>query len=156
MQVLDTDKIFADFPDAHIVHIVRNPWSGYADTCKRPFPISLKRYAWTWNYCQHLALTYQQVYPDRIHVIRFEDLIADREATMAGLLKKIELPMSEKCLAPSFNGVILEEVYPWGTIRIPTPDTNLKTAHELSQMQQAQIEAETVVMRTLLKYQNFL
>jgi hypothetical protein len=152
--VLDTDKIFTDFPDAHVVHVVRNPWSGYSDTCKRPFPISLKRYAWTWNYCQHFALTYRRKYSGNFHIVRFEDLVADRAATTASLLNKIGLPMSEKCLEPSFNGSKLEEVYPWGTIRIPTPDMNIQTAHELSQEQRAQIKCETGVMCAALEYQD--
>ena len=84
MQVFDTDKILADFPDGHVIHVVRNPYSGFADTSKRPFPLGLKRYAWTWNLCQHMALTYGEKYPDRFHLVRFEDLVANQGATMEG------------------------------------------------------------------------
>src|SRR5262249_55096518 len=42
--VVDADKILADFPHGHVLHIVRNPWSGYADTRKRPVPMSLQDY----------------------------------------------------------------------------------------------------------------
>jgi hypothetical protein len=55
---LDTEKIFSDFPNAQVIHVVRNPYSGFADTKKRPYPLSLKRYIWTWNIMQHIALTY--------------------------------------------------------------------------------------------------
>ena len=72
VMVLDTDKIFADFPDGHVIHVVRNPYSGYADTKKRPFPLGLERYAWTWSYCQLLALTYAEKYPANFHILRFE------------------------------------------------------------------------------------
>jgi len=42
--VIDTKKILSDFPQAHLVHVVRNPWSAYADTKKRPVPLSLQDY----------------------------------------------------------------------------------------------------------------
>ncbi len=35
---VDANKILADFPKAHVLHVVRNPWSAYADTKKRPVP----------------------------------------------------------------------------------------------------------------------
>jgi hypothetical protein len=156
VQIFDTDKILADFPDGHVIHVVRNPWAGFSDTSKRPFPLGIKRYAWTWNLCQHMALTYQEKYPDRFHLVRFEDLVANPRATMEGLLGRLGLPMADACLHPSFNGVKLEQVYPWGTIRIPTPEANLATANELSAAQKAAIRTETRVMLGLLGYERFL
>lgn len=156
VQVFDTDKILADFPDGHVIHVVRNPYSGYADTSKRPFPLGIRRYAWTWNLCQHMALTYREKYPERFHLVRFEDLVADPRKTMQGLLARLGLPMADECLHPSFNGVKLEQVYPWGTIRIPTPEANLATANELSDAQKREIRTECQVMQRLLGYENFL
>ena len=40
--VVDADKILTDCPQAHVLHVVRNPWSAYADTKKRPVPLSLR------------------------------------------------------------------------------------------------------------------
>lgn len=156
VQVFDTDKILADFPDGHVIHVVRNPYSGYADTSKRPFPLGIKRYGWTWNLCQHMALTYAEKYPTRFHLVRFEDLVADPKATMSTLLGRLGLPMSEECLHPSFNRVKLEQVYPWGTIRVPTPDANLATANELTETQKRDLKTETVVMQRLLGYDAFV
>lgn len=152
VQVFDTDKILADFPDGHVIHVVRNPYAGYADTIKRPFPLGIKRYAWTWNLCQHMALTYREKYPTRFHLIRFEDLIADPADSMASLLTRLSLPMAAECLYPSFNAVKLEQVYPWGTIRVPTPDANVATAAELSPAQRHELSGETFVVRRLLGY----
>jgi hypothetical protein len=63
--------------------------------------------------------------------------------------------MSEKCTYPSFNGVKLEQVYPWGTIRIPTPEANMATANELAAEQKRDMKTETIVMQRLLGYENF-
>jgi hypothetical protein len=155
VQVFDTDKILADFPDAHVIHVVRNPYSGFADTIKRPFPLGIKRYGWTWNLCQHMALTYREKYPARFHLIRFEDLVAEPAKTMAALLARLGLPMADECLYPSFNAVKLEQVYPWGTIRVPTPDANRATADELTDEQKRDLKTETLIMQRLLGYESF-
>jgi hypothetical protein len=150
--VLDTEKIVHDFPTAHILHVVRNPYSGYADTKKRPFPLSLERYAWTWNLCQHMALTFAERYPDRFHILRFEDLVADPKAAMTQLCSRLGLSYSDTCLYPSWNGQRLTEVYPWGTVRIPTTAANRATLNELSDQETREIRSLTIVMQRLLGY----
>ena len=153
--VLDTEKIFADFPDAHVIHVVRNPYSGYADTKKRPFPLSLERYTWTWNLCQHMALTYAETFPTNFHIVRFEDLAANPRATMQKLCARLGLAYSDTCLAPSWNGVTLQEVYPWGTIRTPTPEANVATMNQLSDDEKTCIFTLSALMQRLLGYDNF-
>jgi hypothetical protein len=155
VMVLDTEKILADFPDGHVIHVVRNPYSGFSDTSKRPFPISLERYTWTWNMCQHMALTYAEKYPNNFHIVRFEDLIASPEATMRKLCGKLQIDYSPTCLTPSWNGVVLKEVYPWGTIRIPTPEVNVATMNQLTDEQKTKIFKLSVVMQRILGYENF-
>lgn len=112
VMVLDSEKIFADFPDGHIIHVVRNPYSGYADTKKRPFPLSLERYTWTWNLCQHMVLTYAERDQANFHILRFEDLVANPRTAMTSLCGQLSIGYSDTCLYPSWNGVKLEEVYP--------------------------------------------
>jgi hypothetical protein len=156
VQVLDAEKILTDFPDGHVLHVVRNPYSGYADTKKRPFPLSLDRYAWTWNLCQHIALTMAERFPHNFHILRFEDLVADTKAATTSVCKRLGLTPSDTCLYPSWNGKKLEEVYPWGTIRTPTPEANIATMNLLSHEEKARMKAQTAVMHRLLGYENFL
>ena len=152
VQVLDTEKILHDFPDAHVLHVVRNPYSGFADTCKRPFPLALERYTWTWTFCQLMALTYIKKYPGNFHILRFEDLVADPAAAMRELCDRLGISYSDACLYPSFNGVRLEEVRPWGTIRVPTREANRATADELSGEQKREIRSRAGVLMKLLSY----
>jgi hypothetical protein len=132
VQVLDAGKFFADFPDGHMIHVVRHPYAGYADTKKRPFPLSLERYAWTWNLCQHTALVARDQYPDRFHLLRFEDLVAGAESALRPILEAMGLGWSDICTRPTFNGQALNEVAPWGTIRSATAAANEATRSELS------------------------
>lgn len=152
---VDAEKMVQDFPDGHIIHVVRNPYSGYADTKKRPFPITLNRYAWTWNIMQHMAATFSERFPKQFHIIRFEDIVEDPKKAMTGLAKKLGLKFSDTMLYPSWNGVKMESVYPWGTIRTPTPEANIATMNELTNAEKKEMRSLTVVMRRALGYENW-
>ena len=152
VQVLDAPKFFEDFPEGHMLHVVRNPYSGYADTKKRPFPLGLSQYAWTWNLNQHMALTYKGVYEGHFHVIRFEDLVSDPEGTLTPVFGAMGLDWSEACSFPSFNSERLESVFPWGTIVTASTDANERTAGELSGEEVDKMRALTAVMAAQLQY----
>jgi hypothetical protein len=130
--VVDAAKVLTDLPGAHLLHVVRNPWSAYADTKKRPVPLSLSSYLLGWSVNQYHALLYQRLFPDRVHIVRFEDVVADPMATLGAVCEKIGVEPAESLKAPTWNGNPLDEVYPWGTIRSATPEANRATAEELS------------------------
>lgn len=150
VQVLDVDKFFTDFPDGHMIHVVRHPYAGFADTRKRPFPLSLDRYAWTWNLCQHTALVARDLHPGRFHLVRFEDLVQRPEATLRPVLEAAGLGWSEACLQPTFNGRAMAEVAPWGTIRSATLAAHQATRDELTQAQKARMRMLTRLMYGLV------
>src|SRR2546425_1724325 len=102
------------------------------------------------------ALTSRAKYPGRFHLVRFEELIADPRSVLSRLLHDIGLPMSERCLFPSFNGAALTEVFPWGTIRSPTSASNLTTARSLSHEEQRAVSDDAKVMIDALDYTGFL
>lgn len=73
--VVDTDRILRDLPQTHVLHVVRNPWSAYADTKKRPVPLSLERYMTSWVINQFHAIIFQRLFPQRFHIVRLEDVL---------------------------------------------------------------------------------
>jgi len=146
VQVLDVARFFADFPDGHMLHVVRHPFAGYADTKKRPFPISLERYAWTWNACQLWALTAQPMYPGHMHIMRFEDMVADPQKTLTPILEAMGMKWNDACRQPTFNGEPMKSVYPWGTIRTATTAAHNATKDELSDNEKDRLTALTKVM----------
>ena len=83
--VVDAEKILNDLPGAHVLHVVRNPWSAYADTKKRPVPLSLDTYMLGWTLNQHFALLTRRRFPDRMHIVRAEDVMREpaRDARLA-------------------------------------------------------------------------
>lgn len=154
--IVDARKILDDLPQAHVLHVVRNPWSAYADTKKRPVPLSLEDYMLRWNLNQHFALTSQARDPERVHVLRIEDIMHDPVQTLGQLLLEIGLNGSETLAAPSWNGDPLTEVYPWGTLRAVTPEANHATAAELSGAEIGAIEALAWQYLDELSYSEFM
>jgi len=130
--VAETDKLFADFPTAHIIHVVRNPFSAYADYLRRPFPQqSLEEYLLPYNVAHGLAYGYRAKYAGRFHVVRLEDLLANRRAALEPILAQIGLPWDDALNYPSFNGRELTTLPPWGTVEKPTTEYNLAQARNL-------------------------
>lgn len=151
---IDADRLLADFPNGHVVHVIRNPVSAYAETKHRPFPQSLHRYAMTWNLLHQIALTYAYRYPNNFHILRYEDLISDPEKHLRCLCQKLGLSFSDTLRYLSWNGKRLDEVYPWGTIKKPTPEADRATRSELSKEERDEIRSLTTVMRKVLGYED--
>jgi Sulfotransferase family len=154
--IVDAWKILKDFPRAHVLHVARNPWSAYADTKKRPVPLSLSDYMLRWNLNQHFALLARARDPERVHVLRIEDIMDDPVQTLGGLLTGIGLRSCATLATPSWNGEPLQEAYPWGTLRAVTPDANRATAAELSGAEIDEIQTFTWQYLDHFSYTDFM
>ena len=146
------EQILMDIPDGHVIHVVRNPYSAFADTSKRPYPLSLYNYCIRWSIVQLMALTMAKRHPHRFHIIRFEDLIEKTEDVMRNISDRLGIEFSDKTLYPSWNSKKMDEVYPWGTIKRADSDTNLATMNELSKDQIKEIRSLTSPMLEKFDY----
>jgi hypothetical protein len=149
---VDTDKMAADFPDSLMIHIVRNPYAAYAETKKRPVPYTLDRYVRTWNLVQLTALNFAGQYPRNMIVVRYEDLVSNKEKFFRDLSRKIGITYSGIMLYPSWNGNKLKHQYPWGTIEIPTESANRETMNSLTRSERESIKAQSLVINSRLGY----
>ena len=68
------------------------------------------------------------------------------------LCQRLGLEFSPTTLYPSWNGQRLEQVYPWGTIRTPTPEANLATMRELTDDERREVRSLAIVMVRQLGY----
>ncbi|HKZ14998.1 MAG TPA: sulfotransferase [Solirubrobacterales bacterium] len=153
---VDGEAILDDLPAAHFLHVVRNPWSAYADTKKRPVPLSLANYLLGWTLNQHYALQLSRRFPERFHLVRIEDVMADSVAALTPVCEALGLGADPALEGPSWNGRQMEEVYPWGTIRIATPEQNAATAAELTGEEQREVAERAAPFAELLGYGAFL
>jgi hypothetical protein len=153
---VDAAQILDELPGAHVLHVVRNPWSAYADTKKRPVPLSLHRYMLGWTINQYHALLYRQRYPGRLHIVRAEDVMADPAGILGALCEQLGLERANTLRTPTWNGGVLEQVYPWGTIRTATPEANHATAQELADQEVEAIRAYAWQYLDTFDYAHFM
>ena len=154
--VVDADIILNDLPQAHLLHVVRNPWSAYADTKKRPVPMSLQNYMRAWVTNQYNALLFKEMYPDRLHIVRMEDVVDDSMKTLGDVCQKLALDVADTLKTPTWNGAEMEQVYPWGTIRKATSQANLDTANELSNAEKGEVRAYAGHYLDVFDFKNFV
>lgn len=137
---LDCERMILDFPNIRILHIIRNPFSAYRDTKRRPFPQSLSRYLISWNIYHSTVEMYSRMYPQNVKICRFEDLVDDKPAFMQKVAAFIGAEFDASMLYPSWNGIeIKENIAPWGTVLKCTKEYNREIIDELDQAEKTQI-----------------
>jgi hypothetical protein len=154
---VDADKILHDLPGAHVLHVVRNPWSAYADTKKRAVPLSLAHYLLGWTINQHLVMVHRHRFPDRVHIVRAEDVMTDSVEALRPVVERLGLDSNAEALKrPSWNGKTLDQIYPWGTIRTPTAQANRAAADELDDGEKVAVEVAAGPFLRRLGYERYL
>jgi hypothetical protein len=155
--VVDAETILAELSDAHFVHVVRNPWSAYADTKRRPVPLPLQTYVSQWVVNQHLARIAKARFSDRFHIVKLEELVADSAAALWPICEALGIdPCHDALKGPSWNGEVIGQVYPWGTIRTASTEANYLTALELTTEEQTEIARLCGPHLELNSYESFL
>lgn len=151
---IDADKIIDDFKgNGFVLHVVRNPFSCFAETTHRPVPLALEHYITAWIICQYKARYFAELYPDNFFIIRYEDLIVNPVNVLEKVLSKIGIGSSPSLAYTSWNGEKLKEIYPWGTIRNASPEANMETAALLSPIKIREIYQRTEHWLDLFGYQ---
>jgi len=79
----------------------------------------------------------------------------DPHGTLGGVLARLGLEAAESLRAPTWNGQRLEQVYPWGTIRTPTPEQNRREAESLSAAERDEIRVRTWQYLQTFDYESF-
>jgi len=89
------------FPDAHFVHLVRDPRDVALSFKRAPSGPKTAYYAAErWFAEQRRCLAFAHALPERVHRLRYEDLIGEPETTVKTLFAFLKLPFSPGVLAP--------------------------------------------------------
>lgn len=144
---IDSERIVRDFPNVKIVHVIRNPFSAYFDTKRRPFPQPINKYLITWNIYHSTVEMFAKQFPENVKIVRYEDLVADKKSFMEELAEFIGIPFDQSMLYPSWNGVELKgDIAPWGTVLRSTSDYNKSVIDELSANEKVTISRSTAAV----------
>ena len=119
-------------------------------------PLPLTDYMLRWCLNQHVALLCKQLFPDRMHIVRTEDVVAGPRAALSPLCGALGIEPGPSLDVPSWNGERLEDIYPWGTIRRATLEANRATAAELSADEQAAVRQHAGLFLAPFGYGDFL
>ena len=150
---VDASRMIKDFPDIRIIHVIRNPFSAYSDTKKRPFPQPLLKYLISWNIFHSTAEIFANLYPANMKVLRYEDFVKDKSVFMKLLSEFVEIEYREELLYPSWNGQrLLGDIAPWGTVLRSTEDYNIEAIEKLSVEERALISKSTYPVAKHFKY----
>ena len=141
---IDSHRIIKDFPEVKIIHIIRNPFSAYRDTKRRPFPQSLDKYLITWNIYHSTVEMYAKLFPNNVRIFRYEDLVQDKIKFMRELSNYVNVSYHDSMLYPSWNGVeIKDNIAPWGTVLKSDISYNQNIINELSDSERKHIACAT-------------
>jgi hypothetical protein len=94
-------------------------------------------------------------FPDRFHLIRFEDLVEDPGGVLGAVCERLGVSSAASLAEPSWNGQSMTSVYPWGTIHSATADANRATAAELSSEETEEVRRRAGPYLELLEYAGF-
>lgn len=150
---IDAARMVRDFPNIKIMHIVRNPFSAYRDTKRRPFPQPLSKYLITWNIYHSTVEMFSHMYSENVRIFRYEDLVADKSLFMQGMAKFLGVDFEPSMLYPSWNAEeIQNNIAPWGTVLKSTAEYNEQIIDELSEAEKKQISCATAALAKHFKY----
>lgn len=103
------------FPEMKLIYTLRNPYAQFAAQSrgehlhadKFRYPI-LAEYVNLMRFEYHFLNYWQAVYPDDIHVVRYEDIVLHSEDAMRGVASFLGIDYRDSLLNPTILGV------PWG------------------------------------------
>jgi hypothetical protein len=98
------EKYFQLYPDGRLISIVRDPWSWYTSAQGRDPEAEAGPLREHWNRSATEMLEAKRRYEERVHIIRFDDLILDTPATMRRLAAFLEIDFVPELTRPTFNG----------------------------------------------------
>jgi len=96
-----TAEIFASYPNAKIIHMIRDPRDRYSSSLTR-WKVSrggIGAGTGVWLSTISLAERYLKDYPDQYLAIRYEDLTSDPEGTLEKICDFIDEPYAEEMLS---------------------------------------------------------
>lgn len=101
-------RFLADYADGQLVSSVRDPKAWYASAAR----FAPGRFASVddaldlWRHGARELIAAAGEAPDRVHVVRFEDVVGQTEGTMRALCERLDIAFHPTLVEPTFNGIL--------------------------------------------------
>ena len=120
MILYDAQAIFSDFPNAKMLHLIRNPVSTFHDTSLRIPRLNVPEFAKIWKLTALLADSLARKYPGRFLTARYEDLISKKKETLKSICRFFGIRYYPVLERTTWNGRPLKPGPPFGGIPRPS------------------------------------
>ena len=101
------EKFWDAYPDGYLISILRSPfgWYPFAQLLDKFSKLGgIEKAARWWCESTQAMIREKRSRPDRVIVLRFDELLANTEATMRHVCDRIGIAYEAALLSPSFNG----------------------------------------------------
>ena len=146
---LDWELVLADLPDARMLHVVRSPFASFGDTRRRRPGMSAEGFGVRWSLVNTVAALHAARRPDRFRLVRYEDLLGDRRATMQQLAGWLGIAFDEVLLEPTWNGRVLAGMGPFGGVPVVDEVHERENVAALDAHERAKLSTATAAARSL-------
>ncbi|MEI7701466.1 MAG: sulfotransferase [Planctomycetia bacterium] len=114
---VDADRIIEDFPEGRILHIVRSPLAGIVDMRRRNPLLTALEYGTRWNMINSTAGTVRRCVPERMRIVRLQDLVSETRTVMSELCEWLNISFDDVLLSPTWRGKPIPLTGPFGGLR---------------------------------------
>jgi uncharacterized protein YjbI with pentapeptide repeats len=98
------DKLFELYPGGRMISILRDPLSWFTSAQGRDPEADPEPLVEHWKRSAQEMIDAKQRYPDRVFVVRFDELVRETEGTMRSLADFLAIDFDSVLASPTFNG----------------------------------------------------
>jgi hypothetical protein len=107
--ILDAPEMWADFPDAKIVHVIRSPLGGFTAMQARHPSLDAVTYGRKWALINGAAAMWAGKRPTQVTLVALKSLLERREDTLRQIATRLRIDFDENLLTPTWCGKPLDE-----------------------------------------------
>jgi len=100
---LHLKKIFAMFPQAKVLHLVRDPFDVIESILKNQNRQGLMSYIYSWKKSLAIGIKYQKKYPKQYYFVKYENLVENTEQVMRQVADFLNIEFSDCLLRPTVH-----------------------------------------------------
>jgi len=151
--ILDSAEIWADFPGAAFLHVLRSPEAGYRDMKRRHPGLDPAGYAMKWSLINQEAARLAAKYPSSVHLVTLERLLEAPEETLRRICSCLGIAFDPVVLTPSWRGKSLDPAAmgPFGGVPTLSAGDDRQARESLSEPEHSTIGRQCAGARSLLR-----
>lgn len=134
------ERYFEDYPDGHLISIIRHPASWFASASRHGYGSDPEAALQPWQVSAEAALRAAERAPDKVTIVLFDDLVHRTREVMTMLCGRLGMAYHDCLLTPTFNGMPMLSNSSYRSVAGVDPQATERHRTLLAPEQQATIE----------------